>query len=223
MPIDLSRHRSLRSMRNFYNRFFLCYPVIEVSVDSILKEVMERWIAPMPGLDKKSAIDYACGSGSLSLQLRPYFGTVEGRDNAGNMLMRARRRARRRGLDIAFRQGNLLAIEEADNSFDRVFISFGLHLFSPEQIESILRRLLAVARESVMIIDHPRRRRFSTAFIEWLEGSYYVQFITMDFAGLAGRIGAGSFSEEATDGAMVLVFGKKSSPERSSNGDRRRS
>ncbi len=196
-------------MRSFYNWFARFYPMVEKNIDPIIDEIVKLRIAPLPAVKNQTAIEYACGTGSLSLALAPRFRKVEGRDLSGRMLERAKKRAREAGLDIGFRRGDLLAVEEPAGSFDRVFVSFALHLFSPERIPDILRRLLDVCRESVTIIDHPRKRNVVTAFIEWIEGSYYDQFIHLDFRSLAKRIGADSFREWETDDATVMIFAKR--------------
>jgi ubiquinone/menaquinone biosynthesis C-methylase UbiE len=207
--MPLAHHRSPASMRAFYDRIYRIYPMIERSIDPILAEVEERWISTIPDAVRQTALEYACGSGSLSLVLGRRFGSVEGRDASERMIERARTRAAAAGLTISFRTGDLLAVDEPPDSFDHVFVSFALHLFSPEQVPDILRRLLAVARESVVIVDHPRRWSLGTAFMEWLEGSWYAPFIRTDFGETARRIGARSFQEQDTGRALVLRFSRR--------------
>jgi ubiquinone/menaquinone biosynthesis C-methylase UbiE len=207
--MPFAHRRSPQSMRAFYNWFSRFYPMVEKNLGPILEDVARERIASFPETKRQTAIDYACGSGMLSLILGRYFRAVEGRDASEGMLSRAEARAREAGLPIVFRRGDLLAIEEPAGSFDRVFMSFALHLFSPEQIPLILRRLLDVARESVMIVDHTRQWDAFTAFQEWIEGSYYGKFIRMDFRAIAGQIGAARYEEWNTKKATVLLFGKK--------------
>jgi ubiquinone/menaquinone biosynthesis C-methylase UbiE len=206
--MDLMHRRSQSSMRAFYNGISRLYLPIERLIDRILGEMEDRWIASLPGARTQSAIDYACGSGSFSLMLGRHFKSVEGRDASGKMLDSARRRAAAAGIPIVFRVGDVLSIEEADGSFDRVFMSYALHLFPPERIRDILRQLLRVARESVMIVDHPRKWGLGTALMEWMEGSYYDRFIRMDFQKIAAEIGARFFREWQTEKATILIFSK---------------
>ena len=206
--MDLMHRRSPGSMRAFYNRIARLYFPIERAVDAILGGIEERWIAALPGARTQSAIDYACGSGSFTLLLARHFRSVEGRDAAEKMVESARRRADKAGVPVVFSIGDLLSIQEADGSFDRVFMSYALHLFPPEQIPGILRRLYRVARESVMIVDHPRKWGLGTAFMEWLEGSYYDRFIRMEFGKIAAEIGARFFREWQTGTATILIFSK---------------
>jgi ubiquinone/menaquinone biosynthesis C-methylase UbiE len=207
--MSLSHRRSPASMRAFYNRFWRLYPAVEKSVDPILDEVARDWIARLPGVAERTALEYACGSGSFSIVLGRHFRSVVGRDASEGMLARARMRAEQAGVRVAFRQGDILAVDEPDDSFDHVFVSFALHLFNPEQIAVILRRLLEVARESVVIVDHPKKWSLGTAFMEWIEGSYYDRYIRMDFTKVAQRVGAGSFTEWEIDNAAVMVFSKR--------------
>jgi len=204
----LSHRRSPQSMRFFYNWFCRFYPMIEKSIDPILGEVADRWIAPLPRARERTAIEYACGSGSFSLVLGRHFRAVEGRDASEGMLERARRRAQGAHLPLVFRRGDILQVEEKEDSFDYVFVSFALHLFGAEQVAAILRRLLAVARESVLIVDHPRKWSLGTALAEWIEGSCYDTFIRLDFQEIAKEIGARTFQEWDTVKATVLVFSK---------------
>ena len=220
-----SHRRSSESMRRFYNWFSRFYPAIERSIAPIHDEVMARILRVLGVSKDKTAIEYACGSGSLSLLLADHYRSVEGRDASAGMLHRARQRALDGGKSIRFAEGDMTRIVEPDGSFDDVFVSFALHLFAPPKVEEILAKLLAVCRNRVIIIDHPRTWTFTTAFVEWIEGSYYGPFISMDFRALAGRLSATvvdlSFGEgcddapsaetgprKKTPGAAVLIFSR---------------
>jgi ubiquinone/menaquinone biosynthesis C-methylase UbiE len=168
----MAHRRSVDSMRRLYNWFYRFYPLIEKSIEPTHDRIM-RTISPFfTQIRNKTAIDYACGTGSLAVLLASYFGAVDGRDLSPAMLGRARKKAAQSGKSIRFDVGNILEIKEPDRSFNYVFVSFALHLFSPEKIGEILVNLTIVSREKVIIIDHPRTWDVFTAFMEWIEGSY---------------------------------------------------
>ncbi len=202
----LSIRRSPKSMKRLYNWFFRFYPRIENAIGMILDEVVEKKLKTIEGREKMTAVDYACGTGALTLKLAPLFQSVTGVDQSEGMLSRARKRASEEGLRIRFLEKNLLEIDEPGDSVDFTFISFALHLFPvPQQIE-ILAKLLHMSRRAVMVIDHSRKWDILTAAVEWLEGGYYDRFIRTDFAPIARQIGAASFDETAFDECLVLTF-----------------
>ena len=87
-----------------------------------------------------------------------------------------------------------------------MFTSFALHLFSPEDELRILSKFLAIAKEAVIIIDHEKTWRFATACMEWLEGSYYDQFIRLDFAAMIRKIGSPTLEESEISHCSVMCF-----------------
>ncbi len=205
----MAHRRSVDSMRRLYNWFYRFYPLIEKSVEPTHDDIMRAISRLFPRMQKKTAIEYACGTGSLAILLAGYFGSVDGRDLSPRMLGRARERAAQSGKIIRFEEGDILGIKEPDRSFDYVFVSFALHLFSPEKIREILVNLMKVCRERVIVIDHPRKWNLFMAFMEWMEGSYYDRFIKIDFKALAGGIGIEDFREMQSPDATVLIFGKR--------------
>jgi ubiquinone/menaquinone biosynthesis C-methylase UbiE len=208
------RRRGPASMKRFYDWFYLFYGLIEKTLEPRMDAVLGRLFENPGTLSDSTAIEYACGSGSLARRLSGIFGSVEGRDTSPRMLMRARRLALAKGHHIRFEDGNVLEIHESERSYDFVFVSFALHLFSKEDILAILSKLLLVAREEVVIIDHPLKWAASTAFVEWIEGSYYDRFIELDFEALAREAGAGSFSLEEIAECSVMRMSRLSQVDR---------
>lgn len=202
----LVRRRSIESMKRLYNWFHAYYGIIEKSLGPTLDEVVADCIASIHDARRKTALEYACGSGLLTLKIAPFFKSVDARDLSGAMLSRARLRAREAGLDITFREGNILAADEEEKSYDWVFVSCALHLFSPDDATAILSRLLSVSREGVMIVDHKKKWTPPVALVEWLEGSYYRAFIKTDFSAVAQKIGARLFEERAIGKCSVMTF-----------------
>jgi ubiquinone/menaquinone biosynthesis C-methylase UbiE len=203
-----TRRRSQQSMKKLYNWFYAHYGIIEKSLTSTMEEVTQSVIRILPDVSKKSALEYACGSGLLSLQLARYFKTVEARDQSSGMLERARKRAETAHLTVHFNEGNILEIKENNNSYDWAFVSFALHLFAPEHEKDIVQKLLAVSRIGVIIIDHGKQWSPLSAFVEWLEGSYYDVFIKIDFSAFAKEIGASRFEEKTIKTSSVMIFYK---------------
>jgi ubiquinone/menaquinone biosynthesis C-methylase UbiE len=195
-------------MKKLYNWFYAHYGIIEKSLSSTMAEISQSVLTTIPDVTEKSAIEYACGSGLLSLYLARHFKTVEARDQSTGMLARAKKRAEDAHLTVHFNEGNILDIKEKDASYDWAFVSFALHLFHPDQEKEIIRKLFALSRNGVIIIDHGKRWNPLAAFVEWLEGSYYDAFINIDFSEIAKEIGATRFEEKKIKTSSVMIFYK---------------
>jgi ubiquinone/menaquinone biosynthesis C-methylase UbiE len=196
-------------MRRFYNWIHPIYGLIESHLGPKLDQVVQHLMGNLAIAPGTTALEYACGSGLLSLKLAPYFAQVTGRDQSEGMLQRARRRAISAKPSPEFRMGNLLAIDEQAGSVDYVFLSFALHLFSRTQRQEILSRLCQVARKEVIVIDHSRNSDWLTEWVERIEGSHYDEFIREDFAGVADQAGFARVLESEIATCMVLRFQKK--------------
>jgi ubiquinone/menaquinone biosynthesis C-methylase UbiE len=203
------RHRrQSESMKQLYNWFHRYYGLVEGLVGPKVEKIVSTRIAAIPGIETKTAIEYACGSGMLTLNLAKVFRSVDGRDVSIGMLERARKKANAQNRTVQFSEGDILRIAESAGSFDYVFVSFALHLFSPAEEKKILENLLIVARVAVMVIDHGREWNPLTAFVEWMEGSYYDRFIRLNFGEMAKEIGAGGFMESQEEGLSFFAFYK---------------
>jgi ubiquinone/menaquinone biosynthesis C-methylase UbiE len=189
-----------------YNRIARLYGHIAGELDRILEPVIRTRIATLPDLSSSTALEYACGTGLLSLKLAPLFKSVHSRDISSKMLEIAKNRAGNLYNNLHFSEGNILSIDEKDKSYDYVFVSFALHLFPLDTEKAILRKLYKIARKAVFIIDHDRKWSFLDAIAEWIEGGYYDQFIKFDFKSIAGEINCTSFSEEEFTRCRLLSF-----------------
>jgi ubiquinone/menaquinone biosynthesis C-methylase UbiE len=205
---DMRHRRQPESMKRLYNWFHRYYGLVEGSVGPKVDRIISTHIASIPGIGTKTAIEYACGSGMLTLKLAEIFRSVDGRDASIGMLERARSRAKTQNRTAHFSEGDILRISESAGSFDYAFVSFALHLFPPAEEKRILENLLRVARVAVMVIDHGREWNPLTAFVEWMEGSYYDRFIKLNFGEMAKEIGAGGFLESQEDGLSFFAFYK---------------
>ncbi len=203
------RHRRQpESMKHLYNWFHRYYGLVEGSVGPKVGRIISTHVAAIPGIEKKTAIEYACGSGMLTLQLARIFSSVEARDASIGMLERAKIRAKLQNLEVHFSEGDILRISESAGSYDYAFVSFALHLFPATEEKRILENLLRVARVAVMVVDHGREWNLPAAIVEWMEGSYYDRFIRLDFEKMAKEIGATGFLESQEDGLSFFAFYK---------------
>jgi ubiquinone/menaquinone biosynthesis C-methylase UbiE len=93
-------------------------------------------------------LDLGCGTGALSLLAKRAQPGVEivGLDPDPKALARARRKAERAGLALAFEQGFGDELPFADASFDRVLSSFMFHHLESAQKPPVLREVLRVLR-----------------------------------------------------------------------------
>ncbi len=198
--------RSPHSMKRLYNRIARFYGQIAGLLDQVLDPVVKQRIATLPNISSSTALEYACGTGMLSLKLAPLFKSVLSRDLSSKMLEIAKKRAGNSFTSLHFSEGNILSIDEPENSYDYVFVSFALHLFPLETEKAILQRLYLIARKAVFIIDHDRKWSLLDAIAEWLEGGYYDQFIKFDFKSIAREINCTSFSEEEFTRCRLLMF-----------------
>jgi ubiquinone/menaquinone biosynthesis C-methylase UbiE len=193
-------------MKQMYNRIYRFYGRVESALDLKVEVIMLQKIAFLPDASGSTALEYACGSGLLSLKLAKYFKSVTSRDLSSGMLTRAQERAKRAGVVVDFSEGNILDISEQPKSYDYVFVSFALHLFAPDIQKGILAKLRSVARKAVIIIDHGRKWKLSAALVEWFEGGYYDKFIKQDFESIAREIGCRTFEEDQIEECTVMCF-----------------
>lgn len=126
----------------FWNRFANVYDLVTRSGDAGLAQAAE-YVASF--LDKHDVVlDAACGTGAFACRLAPHAGFVAGCDIAQNKVRQATRKAARLGLDnVAFGEGDLLALDFADDVFDVAVAGNVLHLLSDPQLAlSELRRVV---------------------------------------------------------------------------------
>jgi demethylmenaquinone methyltransferase/2-methoxy-6-polyprenyl-1,4-benzoquinol methylase len=116
------------------------------------------------------ALDVACGTGDLALELARRVGPdgeVVGIDFSSRMLELARRKAR----SIRFEEGNALALPFADGEFDAATVGFGARNFS--SLERGLREMARVVRPGgrvvVLEITEPQHPPLSWFFGVWFD------------------------------------------------------
>lgn len=195
-------------MSKFYNWFHKYYEPIERTTSSIAKEAVTELFESIKKINEKTALEYACGTGALTKHLSKYFKNVTAKDTSIGMLENAKINASLEKGNIDFRIGNILAISEKANEYDWAFISFALHLFSPENEKRIITKLLEVAREGVVVIDHRRKWGLFTALAEWIEGSHYSEYLRMDFRSIAASCNVREYNELNGSRYFAIVFMK---------------
>jgi ubiquinone/menaquinone biosynthesis C-methylase UbiE len=177
-------HRSFKSMVKLYNWFCNYYQKTEKYTMEVSKKVLMELEQKNIKFINQTVLEYACGTGSLTFQLGKYFKSVVGKDASAGMLEKAKNR-KVVNENIRFQKGNILNIDEENKSYDWMFVSFGIHLFSPDEEKRIIKKMLDVVRIGVVIIDHSKIWKLSFAFVELLEGSFYNQYLKMDFKEIA--------------------------------------
>ena len=80
-------------------------------------------------------LDVACGTGNAALPAARAGAEVTGLDLVPELLEGGRRKAAAAGVEIEWVEGNAEELPFADDSFDRVFSTFG-HMFAPRHRES---------------------------------------------------------------------------------------
>ena len=199
--------RKAESMSKFYNWFFRFYSSIGKTTNSIALAVMNEILPTINDAKEKNALEYACGTGSLTMMISDYFKMIKAIDSSSGMISVAKKNTLE-NKNIQFQLGSLLNIDEHENEYDWVFISFALHLFSPQDEELILKKILRVARDGVIIIDHKRKWNLNTAIAEWIEGSYYEKYISIDFREIALKNNVRKYTEMNKKDCFVMIFQK---------------
>lgn len=93
------------------------------------------------------ALDLGCGTGGLALAAKRRVGPegdVQGIDPSEQMIERARRKARRAGLDVRFEVGVAQELPLADGSVDAVLSSLVLHHLPHDDLARALREIRRV-------------------------------------------------------------------------------
>jgi cyclopropane fatty-acyl-phospholipid synthase-like methyltransferase len=93
-----------------------------------------------------SVLDIGCGTGENVLYLVERGLTVTGVDGARSAIVKARAKAKRRGLDASFEVGDALNLSTPQRPFDTVIDSGLFHVFSDEERERFRASLERVIR-----------------------------------------------------------------------------
>jgi demethylmenaquinone methyltransferase/2-methoxy-6-polyprenyl-1,4-benzoquinol methylase len=120
-----------------------------------------------------SALDVACGTGDLAIELARRVGTggeVIGSDFSEQMLERARTKSAG-GADIAWEWGNALELPYASGRFDAATVGFGARNFSDldRGLAEMVRVVKPGGRVVVLEITTPHRPPLSTFYSVWFD------------------------------------------------------
>ncbi len=110
---------------NIAHRYDMANDVISFGVARFWRTKLVR----LSGVDKNSnVLDVATGTGDLAIEFKQTAvnGDVIGVDFCANMLIPAPKKALDRNLKVTFKQGDAMALEFSDQTFDVVSISYGL-------------------------------------------------------------------------------------------------
>jgi ubiquinone/menaquinone biosynthesis C-methylase UbiE len=203
-------HRTVGSLRDFYDRFHRFYGFVERTIDVRLQAAVTEMDPDGDRFRGDSVLEHCCGSGSLALAIAPRCAAYEGRDQSEGMLGRARARWRHRFGETAtdpFVRENVLEFAAAEDSYDRTMLSYCLHLFPPQTERDLLGRFYVAARKGVIVFDHTRSWNPVLSLIEAVEGGWYRDYVKLDFAEAAALMGA-EFRETVTHGVRIMEFSK---------------
>lgn len=198
--------RPVESMRRFYDKIHPLYGIVEWHLGKSLNQVAQKELTIIPREYRQSALEIACGSGLWTGKFASVFQQVIAIDQSQGMLARAKTRVPMS--HIQWQLGNLWELQALDQSVDVVFMSFALHLFSKKQRQQLLKDLLRISKYGVCIIDHSRKWDALTAFVEWIEGSHYKDFIQDDFVDVSNQLACRSWSDQEIAGCRILWFYK---------------
>jgi ubiquinone/menaquinone biosynthesis C-methylase UbiE len=132
------------------------------------RSLRQRMLHPARLQASESVLDVGCGTGSLAIEAKRAVlsgGLVHGVDASPEMIARARRKARKAGLDVAFATAPAQALPFPDRRFDVVVTSMVLHHLPRSSREQCAREMRRVVRPGgrVLAIDFdppPRRSGF---------------------------------------------------------------
>ena len=130
-------------------------------------------VEPVAG---QPALDLACGTGNVALELARRGGEVTGYDGAPRLLQVAGERAAAEGLSLERVQGDLSELPFADDSFEIVTSVFGLIFTSSPQ-------------DSAAEIGRVLRPRGRVAFTSWIEEGLFQYMQDMARAAVASHFG----------------------------------
>ena len=180
-----------RRIRRFFHLSSVVYPVIEWELLPSYRKALDRI-----GLDPSlSVLDLASGTGILAGAFAERGHPTVGLDFTPSLL----RRARRKFPEVEFREFDLCELPTIPgDSAGIVSMGYFLHGADPAFRHFVLEQAARIAQQHVVVFDYGPRSNWFVRLIEWVEGSYYPDFIRTSRKEEFGRAGLEIVSERAT-------------------------
>lgn len=168
--------------RRIFNSLYLKTDADVVDDDRITKKEIDLFSGILNLSQEDKILDLCCGQGRHSLELaKRGFQNVEGLDRSHYLIQKAKANAKRKGLNVKFREGDARKLPYPPDTFDVVMIlgnSFGYF----ETISDDLRILKEVFRVlkpwGKILIDvadgEYLRENFQPRSWEWIDKKYFV-------------------------------------------------
>jgi demethylmenaquinone methyltransferase/2-methoxy-6-polyprenyl-1,4-benzoquinol methylase len=141
-------------VRNMFDRIAPVYDVMNRVMTAGLDQRWRRKTVRAVVRPGDRVLDAACGTGDLAIIATKHGAKVTGLDFSEQMLVRARRK----GPELDWVQGDLLALPFEDDSFDAATVGFGIRNVSDLQrgIDELRRVLKPGGRLAILEITRPR-------------------------------------------------------------------
>lgn len=119
----------------------------------------------------QSVLDVGCGTGSLAIAAKRHvglFGSVHGIDASPEMIARARKKAKKAGVDVTFTNGVVEELPFPDKHFDAVLSTLMLHHLPRAVRAHCMRGIRRVLKPGgrVLVVDFGGTRRERKSLIE---------------------------------------------------------
>jgi SAM-dependent methyltransferase len=156
----------------FFNLVAFIYPFIETHLFPEYRRAVKKLNLP----NDYSVLDLATGTGILAAAFNEVGHRVKGLDFSKKLLKRARKRFE----GVEFEIFDLIKISEVKSElYDIVSTGYLLHGLSPDFRNYILKNMVRISKKYVIVFDYCCDGGWFVRFIEWLEGSDYMNFISV--------------------------------------------
>lgn len=179
---DLESYVKADWWRDIFNANYLRTDGDVVEDPEITESEIDAYLSMVDVAKDATILDLCCGQGRHVMELaRRGYSSLFGVDRSHYLISRARRVAKRDGLNVTFREGDARKLRFADNTFDFVYIggnSFG-YFESEEDDLAVLSELQRILKpEGKLLIDFTDgdyiRSHFDARSWEWIDKTYFV-------------------------------------------------